>query len=310
MSNNQSMVITTYINPDTDGIGTALGYIELLNHIGRNDVSYYFFGKINGETRAVIEYLGISLQQPSSFPELDDIILVDTHHPEQLDREVDPIRVIEIIDHHEVGQPKSFPNAKINNEMVGAAATLIVERFQNNEISPSYKTASILLGAIISNTLSFTAPSTKQRDINAASWLNSLTGNKSKLRSVMRSGHTKAFMSDIKKQLFGDVKVMTYGNSTILVGQIELDNLFKLVDEAEIEKIFQQRAKSEEPVSILNCVDPLNKRSIMYFSSEKLFDVMMPSLSADSVGTLKVEAERVMQRKTDIFPILQANADI
>jgi manganese-dependent inorganic pyrophosphatase len=90
--------------------------------------------------------------------------LVDASDLPGLEGKVNPNSVIEIIDHRKINNAEKFPNAKIQIELVGAAATLVAEKFFKNNIEVSVNAARVLCGAIISNTLNFRGPIVTERD--------------------------------------------------------------------------------------------------------------------------------------------------
>ena len=168
------ILVTTYYNSDLDGYACSRGYAELLNNSGKEAYAAIFGGIIK-ETRYLLDRFNISPLGSIETPDdpRDDIVLTDTHRLGSLKGRIDPARVIEIIDHHEALDDiaATFPYARVQNERVGAAATLIAERFQNAHIAPATPTAILLWGAIYSNTLYFRAAVTTPRDRHAAQWL-------------------------------------------------------------------------------------------------------------------------------------------
>ena len=57
---------------------------------------------------------------------------------------------------------------------VGSTATLVTERFRQAGLEPTPPTATMLLGAICSDTVLLTSPTTTERDRVATSWLEAL----------------------------------------------------------------------------------------------------------------------------------------
>jgi manganese-dependent inorganic pyrophosphatase len=59
---------------------------------------------------------------------------------------------------------------------VGSTATLVTERFRQSGVEPKRSTATMLLGAIVSDTVLLTSPTTTERDGTASDYLEGLLG--------------------------------------------------------------------------------------------------------------------------------------
>ena len=161
------------MNPDLDAFACVFAYKEFLVKNGQEAESV-IFGTPQDEVKYLIDRFNIPATENNS-KQLDSaakIILVDSSQLETLDKSVNPQNVIEIIDHREVTDANLFPNAKIQIELIGAAGTLIAEKFIKRQTEISFESAVLLYGAIISNTLNFKSNTTTERDRIAASWLN------------------------------------------------------------------------------------------------------------------------------------------
>ena len=166
----KNVLVTGYTNPDLDAYACAAAYAELLRLQGQ-PAQGACFGKPLSEVAFVLDLVSeLQLTQfnPSDF---DQFVIVDTSEARHIPSGINPKKVIEVIDHHLYNDPADFCNAKLDIQAVGAAATLVAERFQQAEITPRRKIAALLYAAIISNTLNFKASVTTDRDAAAAGWL-------------------------------------------------------------------------------------------------------------------------------------------
>jgi len=134
-------------------------------------------GKLHEEARYVLDHFGFDYPQTIlNAADFAEVILVDASDLNGLEGNVSPEKVIEIIDHRQINEADKFPKAKVQIELVGAAATLIAERFIQSKIEISPKSATLLCSAIISNTLNFKGGVTTDRDKLAVKWLNQFAG--------------------------------------------------------------------------------------------------------------------------------------
>ncbi len=170
------ILITAYDGPDLDGSACAFAYAELINALG-GDATAAVFGNLRLEAQFAFDKVGAKIINGSKLKKsINKIILVDACEIKGISSEIDPLKVIEAIDHRAVNQAKEeFPNASIQIELVGSCATLITEKFIKNKIQPSRKSSTLLYLAIASNTINFKNNVTTDRDIKSAKYLKEIS---------------------------------------------------------------------------------------------------------------------------------------
>jgi manganese-dependent inorganic pyrophosphatase len=99
------------------------------------------------------------------------IILVDHNERSQTVSGIEQANLLEIIDHHRIGDIQTGMPVFFINEPVGSTATIIANLFRKNEIELKSSIAGILCAAVISDTLHFKSPTCTPIDINTAKWL-------------------------------------------------------------------------------------------------------------------------------------------
>ncbi len=92
------------------------------------------------------------------------VILVDHAEQGQSVAGVEQAEIVEILDHHHIGSIETRVPVTATFDPVGSTATLVVERFRQNGMEPSRKTATMLLGAVLSDTIILNSPTTTERD--------------------------------------------------------------------------------------------------------------------------------------------------
>ena len=161
--------VLTYSKPDLDGFSCAYAYSEFLR-VKKLEAEPVIVGKPRREVDFVLNKFNIDT--PASEYDLEsDVILVDASDVRGILDKINLEKVIEVIDHREVHEGARFKNAKLQIELVGAAATLIAEKFIAEKLEPSRESAVLLYSAIVSNTTNFKNNVTTDRDIDAAEWL-------------------------------------------------------------------------------------------------------------------------------------------
>ena len=104
------------------------------------------------------------------------LILVDHNETKQSIDDIEHGEVLEIVDHHRIGDFESTNPISITTKVVGATATIIANMFFDNKIKVSKNLAGILLGAVLSDTLNLNSPTTTSVDKEVAEKLEKICG--------------------------------------------------------------------------------------------------------------------------------------
>lgn len=115
--------------------------------------------------------LGVVTRTNLLSPEPRRVILVDHAEVGQSVAGVEEAQVVEILDHHHVGDIQTRTPIAATFDPVGSTATLIVERFQKAGLDPEASTARMLLSAILSDTVVLNSPTTTDRDHEVVEYL-------------------------------------------------------------------------------------------------------------------------------------------
>jgi len=225
------MIITSYINPDLDGLACMVAYRDFLSY-QKVDAVVAISGRPQKEAEFVFNEL--NLPWPEYFDKVfinnnEKIILVDVANKLVLDKKIDPNNVVEIIDHHATAQISDFPNAKIQLEIVGAAATLVAEKFKKHKINISKDVATLLYLGIISNTANLQSKNTTKRDIKISRWLKKkIDLSDDFVTKMFKSKST--FTESLDKVLLQDLKIVKAGGVVCSVAQLEIFGVDTFLD--------------------------------------------------------------------------------
>ena len=113
-------------------------------------------------------YVGICRQRDALHPPRMRLILVDHNETGQALGALNEADLIEILDHHRLGNPPTNTPIKFTVDIVGSTCTLVSERIDEAGLSAPPKLAGLLLAGLISDTLLLTSPTTTDRDHRAA----------------------------------------------------------------------------------------------------------------------------------------------
>jgi manganese-dependent inorganic pyrophosphatase len=92
------------------------------------------------------------------------VILVDHAEQAQSAPGIETAEIVEILDHHHIGSIETTVPVRATFDPVGSTATLVVERFRQNGMEPTRRAATLLLGAVLSDTVILNSPTTTDRD--------------------------------------------------------------------------------------------------------------------------------------------------
>ncbi len=154
------------------------------------------------------------------------VILVDHNEKKQAVEGIEEAEIIEIIDHHRVGDLQTVSPIFFRNEPVGATSTLITEIYQQHEAAIEPSVAGLLLAGILSDTMVFRSPTTTARDRHAAQYLGSIAGlepeawGKEILRRTVRWEEQPVYDIVVR-----DLKEYQHGEEVFAISQVETIDL-------------------------------------------------------------------------------------
>ena len=149
------------------------------------------------------------------------VILVDHNERSQAVDGIEEAEIIEIIDHHRLGDIETVSPITFRNQPVGCTATIINQMYEENEIEVPREIAGLLCGAIISDTLLFRSPTCTPLDERTAKKLakNSDIDLEQMAQEMFNAGSNLKGKS-AEDICFQDFKQFTVNDTIFGVGQI------------------------------------------------------------------------------------------
>lgn len=295
--------VTSYINPDTDGIACSIAMAKFLS-TKEEKWSSRIFGSVGEETLFVLKELGISLPDTDlEWNNISKIVLVDTHHKVQLPLNFPFEKVVAIIDHHTNGDEDAFPYAKIINEKIGAAASIVANMYIEKDIKDVLM-LKLLAFAILSNTLNFSAPSTSDYDRKTFEKISSLVPIDVKLVDGMFEKRSLILKRDIYVALCADFKVFETKVGKVGISQIEAYNIEKLIEASQCTVALQKIAEEHGlELCLFNGVDIKTQKSVVIGANNKSQNLLCNIFNLKEYNAPLV-FDRILLRKTDFVPQL------
>ena len=120
--------------------------------------------------------LGVVTRTDLLNPKPRRVLLVDHAERGQSVPGIEQAQIVEILDHHHIGNIETRTPIPATFDPVGSTATLVVERFKASGLVPQEATAKMLLAAVLSDTVIFNSPTTTERDREVVRYLEGLLG--------------------------------------------------------------------------------------------------------------------------------------
>jgi manganese-dependent inorganic pyrophosphatase len=182
-------------------------------------------------------YLGVTRQRDALNPPRLRLILVDHNEPGQALGAVEEAELVEILDHHRLGNMSTHTPIRFSVDIVGSTSTLVTERIEEAGLSAPPAIAGLLLAGLLSDTLILTSPTTTERDRRAAERLGRwafvkgypLEGEtlQSYGQQVLRSGAGLS-TRDPDEIVSTDLKLYESGGYQFAISQVEVTDLQQL----------------------------------------------------------------------------------
>lgn len=162
MINNKTLIFG-HKNPDTDSIMSSMVMANLENQLG-NEAIPVRLGKINKETEYVFNYLQI--EKPEEISDIEDgqnVILVDHNESTQSANNISNANILKVIDHHTMNFVAPY-QLYYRAEPVGCTATVLYKMYKEYDVEITKTIATLMLSAIISDTLLLKSPTCTKED--------------------------------------------------------------------------------------------------------------------------------------------------
>ncbi len=138
---------------------------DVINRLLRHEYTEYWVVDEKGR------YLGVVRQNNLLHPPRIKVILVDHNEPQQSIASLEEAELLEILDHHRLGNRPTHVPIKFTVDIVGSTSTLVAEQIVEAGLSAPPAIAGMLLAGLLSDTLIFQSPTTTPRDKEVAQTL-------------------------------------------------------------------------------------------------------------------------------------------
>ena len=292
-------------SPDTDAICAAIAYAHLKKKRGMDAVAVRL-GDLNPETEFVLNKFGIPVPELMTDATGKKFIIVDHSETTQSPDNIDKGEIVEIVDHHKLGD-LTTPNPIFFLSMpVGCTCTVVKKLYDYLGIEIPKEIAGIMLSAILSDTVMFKSVTTTDEDKQRAKELAEIAGIADMEAYAMEMFKAKSAVAGKtpRELIFRDFKDYVMSGKKVGAAQLEVVDLSLLADIKDDLYEELKKVKEEGRHSVF-----LMLTDIMKEATELLVVTDEPSVVEKAFGIplegKSVWLEKVMSRKKQLVPPLE-----
>lgn len=301
----QPLYVIGHQQPDTDTVCSALAYARLKQSQGADAVPARA-GDMNPETQFVLDSWDVQPPPLLEDATTERLILVDHNEYSQTVPGAREAEIVEIVDHHRIGDVTTSDPIFFRNEPVGSTATILTHLYDEADEPIDSETAGLLLSGLLSDTVVLRSPTTTDTDRAVAERLAETAGvdietyGKDLLQQKSKLGDKSP-----REMVLGDFKEFEFGSHHVGIGQVETVSPEAVLEQqaavlAAMDDIVDER---EYATLLLLVTDLLDEDSTVLAAGEYTETV------ADALDTTFTDQEAflpgVMSRKKQVVPALE-----
>ncbi len=167
---------------------------------------------------------GVATKSSLLAPNPYGLILVDHNELGQAVPGAEEVEILEVIDHHKLGNSHTLTPITFITSPVGSSCTLVTQRYREHGLEPDGTLAALLLAGILSDTVILKSPTTTGSDRAAVSWLEELSGLGAAEfgRDIFAACSSLNSYGSPRRVVEADFKLFSQEGKTIGVGQVEV----------------------------------------------------------------------------------------
>lgn len=233
------------------------------------------------------------------------VILVDHNEYAQSVKGIESAELLEVIDHHRIGDIATNQPISFRNEIIGSTASIVTSIYMESQMEIPKNLAGLLLGAILSDTLKFRSPTTTSKDIGLAKALANIAeldiDTFAKEMFQVSSNISKRSVKELIRQ---DIKHFEIDGNEVMIGQVIISSVVEVKEiEEELQQELEMFTKSKKlDICVIAFTSILENGSIFYSAGEKA-DAIFEAFP-NKEGEQHSFQEDVLSRKNQIVPML------
>ncbi len=233
------------------------------------------------------------------------LILVDHNELSQAVPGADKVEIIEVIDHHRLGNFHTDMPIRFINQPLGSTCSLVATLYRQAGIQPDSKTAGLMLAGMLSDTVILKSPTTTDVDRELVPWLEELSGlNHEEFGNrLFAAGSPMASGVSARQLITTDFKEYQVGNYLLGLGQVEVVNFhsFDRRRQELIEELARLREEKGYELAALLVTDIVMETSLLLTAGPSELPYM---IGYPQEGDNLYRLNGVLSRKKQLVPHL------
>ena len=311
------------IKTDLESLKTARRVInsEYIKNVMNNDIfykfnqNYYFYDflkearKLGHNNYPVVDKnddcLGLIRVTDKNIKHNKKVILVDHNESEQSVEGLEEAEIIEVVDHHKLGDLSTNDPINFRNMAVGSTNTIVFQMFKERQISIPYNIAGLMLSGILSDTLCLTSSTTTDLDrytVNILSTHMNLD-YEAYYKEMLTAGTSIDGLTKLEV-LTQDYKNFQVEDKKYAVGQtitLDIDNIMK--DKDEYLSIMEERCNNQNFEFILFIITDVIKNGSYILYTKGCEEMLKDSFELNDVYE-GVFISGLTSRKKQVIPYI------
>lgn len=217
------------------------------------------------------KYLGLLSRSHLINPKRKKVILVDHNEMNQSADGIEEAEILEVIDHHKIGDIKTSIPISFRNTPVGSTSTIIFQMYRENNVEISKDIAGLILSGIISDTLLFKSPTTTERDKYAVNELLKIVDLDlhEYAMDMFRAG-TSLEGKTLEEIIYQDFKKFNLVYKNVGISQVFTLDINEIMNrKEEFVKLIDDITSDKYYLIIMAVTDIVNEGSYIFYTSSK-----------------------------------------
>ncbi len=298
------VIVTGHKNPDTDSICSSIVMANLAKHYGV-DSKAVRLGNLNKETEYVFKHLNMEAQELiEKVDEGQELILVDHNEKAQSVEGREKAKVLAVIDHHRIADFETNEPLYYLAKPYGCTATILFEEYRKAGLEIDKTMGTLMLSAIVSDTLLLKSPTCTEKDVKAVRELENITGLKaSEYGLEMLKAGTDLSTYSSQEVINLDAKEFEKNGKKVVIAQVntaDINDVFSRREEIEF-AMEKEIAEKKIDLFIFVITDIINTNSkIIALGQNKELTEKAFNKKLDELDSMMLEG--VVSRKKQIAP--------
>ena len=233
------------------------------------------------------------------------VMLVDHQEIDQSVDGLDEAQILEIVDHHKIGNINTATPINFRNMIVGSSCTIIYTMYKESNTQIPKDMAGIMLSGILSDTLCLQSPTTTDIDKEAVENLSKIANVNYKDYALEMFKEGTSLEGLTKYQIIkNDFKIFPKGDKKFAVGQVftlDKDRIFNELD--EYLQILEEIKKQEGYSFIIILVTDIIKNGSYLLFTKEAKNILEFAYNVKDIKQTQY-IDNLVSRKKQILPLI------